>query len=149
LPSEPSEEPVGGLSARLKLIEFKVGKGRDLAGKLAKPGAGEVVQHWGNDLRLAVRDTNKTFVLRVPKIVKTVNGWKVAAPLELDSTLQIYLESGMHLKPELLTSEHYAYPLEVGNYWKYRIKGARPRVFSIQPEEEVLEPQDPDAPVEP
>ena len=129
LPSEPSEEPVGGLTSRLRVVEFKVGKGRDIAGKVGKPGKDDVVQHWGNELRLELRDSKKIFTLRVPKIVKTKNGWKVAQALEVDPTLRTYLESGMHLKPELLTSQHYPFPLEVGNFWKYRVEyvgGRRP-----------------------
>lgn len=127
MPAEASEEPIGGLGARLRLIEFKVGKGRDISGKLVRPG-GEVMMHWNSDLRLQLQGSDKVFAVRVPKIVKTARGgWKLMGELDVDPTLRTWLESGMHLKPELLTSEHYPLPLEVGNFWKYRIKYTVPR----------------------
>jgi len=121
-PALKAEEPIGGLSARLRLLEFRVGKGRNLAGKIAIPGQDDVVQHWGNELRIELIGTDKIFVIRVPKIVKTGGGWRIAEVVSLDNTLRMYLEAGMHLKTDLLTSEHYPFPLEVGNYWKYRIE---------------------------
>ena len=99
-----------------------MGKARNLAGKIADPETDELVQHWGNELRIELLDSDKVFIIRIPKIVKTPQGWRIAAPIELDKTLQIFLETGMHLKSDLLTSEHYPMPLEVGNFWKYRIE---------------------------
>lgn len=150
MPAEPSEEPVGGLASRLRLVEFKVGKGRDISGKLVRPGD-EVVMHWSSDLRLELRGTDKIFNLRVPKIVKTSQGWKLMGDLDVDNTLRTYLESGMHLKPELLTSEHYPLPLEVGNFWKYRIKygGPRPRRAPPPPAEDADADAGSDAVAEP
>lgn len=120
-PTLEAEEPIGGLSTRLKLAEFRLGKGRNLAGKIAAPELDELIQHWGNELRIELIDTDKVFTIRVPKIVKTPMGWRIAQPIELDKTLQLFLEAGMHLKTDLLTSDHYPMPLEVGNFWKYRI----------------------------
>lgn len=128
-----SEEPIGGLSTRLRLSEFRLGKGRNLAGKIAQPEVDEVIQHWGNELRIELLDTEKVFTIRIPKIVQTSNGWRIAQPVELDKTLQLFLESGMHLKTDLLTSEHYPMPLEVGNYWKYRVEKTVGETL-IQPE---------------
>ena len=122
VPRLEAEEPIGGLSSRLRLSEFRLGKGRNLAGKLATPETDELVQHWGNELRIELMDSDKVFTIRIPKIVKTPQGWRIAAPIELDKTLQLFLETGMHLKSDLLTSEHYPMPLEVGNFWKYRIE---------------------------
>ena len=120
-PALEAEEPIGGLSARLKLAEFRLGKGRNLAGKIAAPELDELIQHWGNELRIELIDTDKVFTIRVPKIVKTPMGWRIAQPIELDKTLQLFLEAGMHLKTDLLTSDHYPMPLEVGNFWKYKV----------------------------
>ena len=122
VPDLAAEEPVGGLSTRLRLAEFRLGKGRNLAGKVADPEMDELVQHWGNELRIELLDSDKVFTIRIPKIVKTPQGWRIAAPIELDKSLQIFLETGMHLKSDLLTSEHYPMPLEVGNFWKYRVE---------------------------
>lgn len=121
-PSVQYEEPMGGLSTRLRLSEFRLGKGRNLAGKIAQPEQDELMQHWGNELRIELIGSDKVFTIRVPKIVKTPAGWRIAQPVELDKTLQIFLECGMHLKSGLLSSEHYPMPLEVGNFWKYRIE---------------------------
>lgn len=121
-PELKSEEPLGQLSTRLKLSEFRIGKGRTLAGKVALPEQDDVVQHWGNELRIELIDTGKVFVIRIPKIVRTRLGWRIAQPIEMDPTLRTYLETGMHLKSDLMMSEHYPFPLEVGNYWKYRVE---------------------------
>ncbi len=120
-PSLEAEEPIGGLSTRLRLTEFRLGKGRNLAGKIAQADVDELIQHWGNELRIELIDSDKVFTIRVPKIVRTPQGWRIAQPIELDKTLQLFLEAGMHLKTDLLTSEHYPMPLEVGNFWKYRL----------------------------
>ena len=116
-----AEEPIGGLSTRLRLLEFRLGKGRNLAGKIASPEEDTLIQHWGNELRIELVNSPKIFTIRVPKIVRTPQGWRIAEPVEIDKTLQLFLEAGMHLKTDLLSSEHYPMPLEVGNYWKYRI----------------------------
>lgn len=116
------EEPVSGLSSRLRLSEFRLGKGRNLAGKIASPETDEVVQHWGNELRVELLNSDKSFTIRVPKIVKTRFGWRIAQPIDVDKSLRAFLETGMHLKTDLLRSEHYPMPLEVGNFWKYRIE---------------------------
>ena len=143
LPAQISEEPAGGLTERFELLQVELGHGRNLAGKLTQEDE-EIVQHWGNELHLKLREGDKTFSLRMPKIVLTINGWKIAEPIQLEPTLALYLEAGMHLKDELLTSEHYAYPLEVGNYWKYAIEGDMPALRAKQQEaldsSDVIEP---------
>ena len=121
-----AEEPVSVLSSRVRLAEFRLGKGRNLAGKIADPETDEVLQHWGNELRIELLQSDKKFVIRVPKIVKTPQGWRIAQPIDVDSSLRVFLETGMHLKSDLLRSEHYPMPIEVGNFWKYRVeKGER------------------------
>ncbi len=120
-PQLASEDPMTTLSTRLRLAEFRIGKGRNLAGKVADPELDDVMQHWGNDLRIELVGTEKIFSIRVPKIVKTAQGWRIAQPIDLDPTLRTFLETGMYLKNELMTSEHYPYPLEVGNFWKYKV----------------------------
>ena len=142
-PDLEAEDPLGSLSTKLRLAEFRVGKGRTLAGKVATPDQDEVVQHWGNELRLELIDSEKVFVIRVPKIVKTTLGWRIAQPIEMDSTLRTFLETGMHLKSDLMTSEHYPFPLEVGNFWKYRVEypeRARPLVVQTQDDTEAPTP---------
>jgi hypothetical protein len=119
-PSDPTEAPVGGLSARLQLVSFDLGKGYDLRGKLAP--SGQEQQFYSNRLSLQLRGTDKVFSISVPKIVLTEQGWRIAKePLTIDPMLRTYLDAGMHLKPELLHTDHYPYPLAVGNFWKYRV----------------------------
>jgi hypothetical protein len=120
-PVEASEESIGGLGGLLRLVDFELGRGRNLAGKLSRSGD-DIVQHWGNELKLQLIDGTKTFVVRVPKIVKVRGGWKLAQGIEADPALRMYIEAGIHLKAELLLPEHYPYPLAVGNYWKYRVR---------------------------
>ena len=143
-PAIEAETPIGTLASRLKLAEFRIGKGRNLAGKIASPDADDLVQHWGNELRIELLNSDKTFTIRIPKIVKTATGWRIANAIELDRSLQLFLESGMHLSSDLLTSEHYPIPLEVGNYWKYRIlhsmgQDIRPAETPQKPDEAAAE----------
>ena len=132
-PELKAEEPLGMLSTRLKLNAFRLGKGRTLSGKIALPDQDEVVQHWGNEFRIELVDTEKVFVIRIPKIVRTRLGWRIAQPVEIDPSLRTYLETGMHLKSELMMSEHYPFPMEVGNYWKYLVE--QPYRQPVQTEE--------------
>jgi hypothetical protein len=118
----PSEDPLAGVGTRLSLSEFRLGKGRNLAGKTATGEHDEAVQHWGNELRLLLQNNERPFVIRLPKIVNTMHGWRIAAPVELDQGLQMYLEAGMHLKDAMLASQYYPFPIEVGNYWKYDVQ---------------------------
>ncbi len=142
-PALEAENPVSGLSSRLKLAEFRVGKGRNLAGKIASPDSDELVQHWGNELRIELENSEKVFTIRIPKIVKTATGWRIAQAIELDKSLQLFLECGMHLSSDLLTSEHYPIPLEVGNYWKYRVTHSLGQEQNNgEPSESPSEPQD-------
>ena len=138
-PTLEAEEPIGGLSTRLRLAEFRLGKGRNLAGKLATPELDDLIQHWGNELRIELIDSSKTFTIRIPKIVKTPQGWRIAAAIEMDKTLQLFLETGMHLKTDLITSEHYPMPLEVGNFWKYKIT----KTLTTLPTDPLVESADP------
>lgn len=119
-PAHPSEAPIGGLSSRLQLLSFDLGKGYDLRGKPA--ASGQEQQFYSNRLRLQLRGTDKIFSIPIPKIILTENGWKIAKePIGVDPALRTYLEAGMHLKPELLQTDHYPYPFAVGNFWKYRV----------------------------
>lgn len=148
-PEETSEAPVGGLTSRFKLLEFSVGKGRDLQGRIARPGRDTIVQHWRNDLRIELRGTDKIFTIRVPKIVRTEKSWKVAdKPLAMSPTLRMYLQAGMHLKSNLLLPEHYPFPLQAGNYWKYRINTERSRRLGPAPPTPPPTPEGEDAPSE-
>ena len=140
VPSLIAEEPIGGLSSRLRLSEFRLGKGRNLAGKTVAQEDEEIVQHWGNELRIELIGSDKVFVIRIPKIVKTPMGWRIAAPIEMDKTLQLFLEAGMHLKSDLLTSEHYPMPLEVGNFWKYRVEKGMDAAAVVPAETESEQP---------
>jgi hypothetical protein len=119
-PADPSEAPVGGLSTRLQLVSFDLGKGYDLRGKVAP--SGQEQQFYTNKLKLQLRGTDKVFTVTVPKLILTEQGWRIAKePLLIDPMLRTYLDAGMHLKPELLQTDHYPYPLAVGNFWKYRV----------------------------
>ena len=119
-PGRASEEPLGGLGSRLQLVSFNLGQGRDLNNRRVKPGDEKMFIN--NVLKLQLRDSNKSFRLRLPKIVLTQQGWKLAEAIQADATFKMYLEAGMHLKPELLLNAHHPYPLAVGNYWKYLIE---------------------------
>lgn len=112
------------------MFEFRsmnLGQGRTMRGKLAKKDD-EIAQYWGNVLTIGLRDSPVSFELRVPKILRVVDRDKsadahvlsIAAPVEASRSLEMFIAAGMHLKPELLRSQEYPFPLAVGNFWRYR-----------------------------
>lgn len=124
-----SEAPEGGLSALFEFRSMTLGQGRTLSGKIVRREDDVVAQHWGNVLTIGLRGSTVEFELRVPKILRVVDHEKspsgepilaVAAPIEASSLLQMFIAAGMHLKPELLRSQEYPFPLAVGNFWRYR-----------------------------
>ena len=121
-----SEAPQGGLGALFELRGLELGQGRGMDGKLVdgdKEGAEPVVQYWGNTLTLGLREAPEiTFVIQLPKIVHagTIRRLVMAAPATIDASLSMFVDAGLHLKPELLRSQEYPYPLAVGNFWRYR-----------------------------
>lgn len=124
-----SEAPEGGLSALFEFRSMTLGQGRTLAGKIARREDDVVAQYWGNVLTIGLRGSSVEFELRVPKVLRVTDHEKspsgepilaVAAPVEASSQLQMFIAAGMHLKPELLRSQEYPFPLAVGNFWRYR-----------------------------
>ncbi len=124
-----SEAPEGGLGALFEFRSMTLGQGRTLRGKLAKKKSDVVSQYWGNVLTIGLRDSAVTFELRVPKVLRVVDRDKssdaqpvlsIAAPIKASRQLQMFIAAGMHLKPELLRSQEYPFPLAVGNFWRYR-----------------------------
>jgi hypothetical protein len=126
----PSEAPSKGLSSIFELEGLELGEGRTLDGDLA--GDGETVtQYWDNRLRLSMADEDVAFHLKVPKILRIprrsdeadgepgVAQLGIASKLRIGPRLRVFLETGMHLKPELLRSFEYPIPLAVGNFWRY------------------------------
>lgn len=117
-----SQSPEGGLRSLLTYQGLELGQGRTVQGKLAKKHE-RVEQHWGNVLRVGWRDV--VFEIHVPKILRITNQdgsttLSVASALRVDPKLQTFIAAGLHLKPELLRSREYPYPMAVGNFWRYR-----------------------------
>lgn len=125
-PGRPSEAPEGGLASVLEFHALELGEGRTLGGGLADDDE-PVAQYWGNELVLRLSGTDVFFELRIPKILRVSNprqGPQVAtlalgAAVQMSSKLEVYLRAGLHLKPQLLEAHEYAYPLAVGNFWRY------------------------------
>jgi len=126
----PSEAPANGLSSIFALEQLKLGEGRDLEGDVA--GENEpVVQYWDNRLELSLKGDDVVFEVRIPKIVRIPGRDEPEAPpgealqlgvastLRIGPRLRVFLETGMHLKPELLRTSDYPIPLSVGNFWRY------------------------------
>jgi len=129
-----SEAPQGGLASILEFHSLELGQGRTVSGKLAKKDD-PVDQHWGNILKLKLKGQGEVlFELRIPKILRVSDRRKlatgepllvVASTVDASKRLETFFDAGLHLKPELLRSQEYPYPLSVGNFWRYRrfIKG--------------------------
>lgn len=130
-----SEAPRGGLGSVFVFKGLDLGEGRMVSGKIAEEDE-PVAQHWGNVLSLGVVGTDVIFEVRISKILRVVDRERlpsgepllaVASEVEAPHRLDVFLEAGLHLKPELLRSKEYPYPLSVGNFWRYRrfVEGAR------------------------
>ncbi len=126
--ARPSEVPQGGLGEVFSFEGLELGQGRLASGRLSRDDE-PVDQHWGNVLRLGLRDTDVVFEVRVPKILRVVDRARhpsgepilaLAAPAQASDALKTFIEAGLHLKQELLRSQEYPYPLTVGNFWRYR-----------------------------
>ncbi|QDG51805.1 hypothetical protein FIV42_13955 [Persicimonas caeni] len=122
-----SEAPEGGFAGLLEFHSLELGEGRTLDGPIAEEGE-PIAQHWGNVLRLRLKGSDVIFELRVPKILRIAHprhhpnqpGLGVASAVQMSSQLEVYLRAGLHLKPQLLETREYPYPLAVGNFWRYR-----------------------------
>ena len=123
-----SEAPEGGLGSIFELAGLTLGQGRLATGRLARPE--EVPeQYWGNVLKLRLRGAEVLLELHIPKILRVVDRRKslsgapmlaLASAIKPSAELKTFVEAGLHLKPELLRSQEYPYPLAVGNFWRYR-----------------------------
>jgi len=60
-------------------------------------------------------------IFRVPSLYDPSQEVLVlASPVEADRRLRTLVALGMHLKPELLRSREYPFPLKEGNFWRFR-----------------------------
>gem|GEM_PF-2025463 len=147
-PGLTSEALDGGLGAVLEFVELELGEGRRVDGPIAQEGEA-VVQHWGNILKLRLRDSDLVFELRISKILRIQSpthapgaaGLSLGSPVVMSPLLESYARAGLHLKPELLETREYPYPLAVGNFWRYQ----RSRVSPTQRAHAPSEAPDPDS----
>ena len=126
-----SEAPGGGLGEVFEFEELMLGPPRLASGQRVDPqDEDSAQQHWGSVLKLRLkRSPSTSFTLHLPKVVRVPDPRKLktgepllalAEPLEASSRLKTFVDAGLHLKPELLRSQDYPYPLAVGNFWRYR-----------------------------
>ncbi|RDV36848.1 hypothetical protein DV096_17320 [Bradymonadaceae bacterium TMQ3] len=125
-PTRSSEGADGGLGELLELEGLELGEGRTVNGPVAKEDE-RVVQHWGNVLRLRYAEADVVFELRISRIFRvpspqdpTREVLVLASPVEADRRLRTLVALGLHLKPELLRSREYPFPLKEGNFWRFR-----------------------------
>ncbi|MEM1349174.1 MAG: hypothetical protein AAGI01_11505 [Myxococcota bacterium] len=123
-----SHAPEGGLRQVFTFRALNLGQGRTLDGSLAQPND-RVVQHWGNVLELGLRERDVVFEITISKILRVVDRHKdpsgqprlaLASGVRPGPKLRAFIDAGMHLKPELLRTQEYPFPLAVGNFWRYR-----------------------------
>lgn len=126
-PGLTSETLDGGLGAVLEFVDLELGEGRRVDGPIAQEGD-TVVQHWGNILKLRLRDHELVFELKISKILRIQSPMatpgaatlSLGSPIVMSPLLESYASAGLHLKPELLETREYPYPLAVGNFWRYQ-----------------------------
>jgi hypothetical protein len=129
-PSESQSRP-DGLRGLIEAGQITVGRGRNIDG--SSTTADQIpVMHWNSEMIMRLRDTEVEFVLRFPKVLVGADGmWRLAAAPSVDGRFQAFRSLGMDLKPEMMSAQHSAFPLSVGNYWHYRTI----RPLSSQPQE--------------
>jgi hypothetical protein len=126
-PGRASEAREDGLEGLLEFASLELGEGRTVGGSVAEDDE-PVAQHWGNVLELRLSGTDVHFELRISKILYVAHPRHrpnqpmlgLASAVQMSSQLEVYLRAGLHLKPELLETREYPYPLAVGNFWRYR-----------------------------
>lgn len=148
-----SEAPSGGLDSLFEFERLELGDGRTLQGDVVgEDEEAQIAQHWNNRLVLGLADSDVEFHLAIRKILRTpVPGTDqtrlgVASDIDIGRRLRVFLEAGMHLKPSILQSYAYPFPLEVGNFWRYARRLAGTEQTSSGESSEALQPgQLPDA----
>jgi hypothetical protein len=122
----PTERRPGGLAGMLELESISLGSGRLVTGELTDDNQ-LAVMILGSEMRLHLRDSSQSFVLRVPKLLLSPDGrWQLAEAPRLGGMLELFMAMGLHLSPALLRFEHHPLPYFTGNYWTYRVRGDVP-----------------------
>jgi len=122
-----SEQRAGGLGTLLTIESVRVPSGRLASGEQAEEPE-LAVMVWGTEVVMRLGETDQTFRLRLPKVLRTADGrWGLAEAPELGGRFEMYLAMGFHLSSQMLAFEHYPLPLHTGNYWTYQIR-ALPRL---------------------
>lgn len=140
-----SERPKGGLASLFEYESFELGSPRTIRGDQVDEGA--PAQYWNNVLRFSLTESDVQFRIDVPKVLRfdvperrdgaedaeaaenadpkqEAYRLGVASTLEIGRKLHVFLDAGFHLKPELLDAAEYPFPLQVGNFWRYRRRTA-------------------------
>ncbi len=120
-----SEAPDEGLVERIRFRELKLGSARRLDGGSADEEEDDVVQYWHNQVILKDAEAGVEFELRISRIFIVVDElgrsvFHVASEIETDPNFQVFLDAGLHLKPQLMRAREYPFPLGVGTFWRYR-----------------------------
>ena len=118
----PSQARVGGLSSILEAGQIVVGRGRRLNGSVIERNE-EPAMYWGSEISFGLIEGNISFELRFPKLLLGPEGrWFLGSAPVADANFRAYRETGMDLKPELMTVEHASFPLSVGSFWEFRTR---------------------------
>lgn len=123
----PSKLPPDGLTGAFKLGGLDLGAPRTLDGGRASKDQ-RPIQYWNNRFHLTHPATDLDFSLKIAKIIRipralSASGqprFGVAGEIELGRRLDIFLSAGLHFDADILSGADYPFPLNVGNFWKYR-----------------------------
>lgn len=147
-PTRSSEVPEGGLQQQLEFQGLELGSARDIDGSRTSDDA-DIAQYWNNAVHIYHGDADVTFELSIPRIFRIASTpdvdtdgefaalddtsgaddssddndpmeFRVGSQIEADPRFETMLDVGLHLKPQLLRTEEYAFPLGIGSFWRYR-----------------------------
>lgn len=120
---DSSEMPEGGLNQRIRFRDVTLGDKHTIDGA-ATSTPDDTAQYWNNHLVVEDVDTEVEFQIEIPRILVVEDGerrrLKVGSAVDTDPRFEVFLDAGLHLKPELLRAREYPFPLGVGTFWRYR-----------------------------
>jgi hypothetical protein len=122
-----SKLPPDGFSSVFSTGNLNLGDPRTLDGDRAGDDQ-RPIQYWNNRLILGRPDSNIQFAVHIPKIIRippalSTRGqprFGIAGDIELGEKLEVFLDAGLHFSADVLSAADYPFPLNVGNFWKYR-----------------------------
>ena len=121
-PESSTDARPDGLASLIQPALLTLGPPRNVDGAIV-PSLAEADMVSGSTLRVHILGTSIDFEIQFPRLIKDSDGrWWLSEAPRVSNTWSDFRRPGLDLKPELLLSQHAAFPFDVGNYWHYEVK---------------------------